>query len=211
MPSFPILLWRLCFSLGLTLCMLPIFSFEAPAFNENAVDADASLVLHDFTLIDGTGAGPRSHVSIVISGDIIKQIVPAESFQPPSNTRVIKGNGRFLIPGLWDTHVHLSYGNEAMLGVLVANGITTVRDMGGDAAVLDFWRHLIENKKIIGPRIYHAGPAVDGPKPPIPYHLTVKNESEAIHAVRVLKDLQVDFVKIHNAVPRNAYFALARE
>jgi hypothetical protein len=77
--------------------------------------------------------------------------------------------------------------------------------------VLDAWKARIETGALVGPRIYRAGPAVDGSKPGIPYHLEVPDAAAAREAVRALDRLQVDFVKVHTAVPRDAYFALAAE
>ncbi len=169
---------------------------------------DSSLLLRDITLIDGTGASPREHVSVLVRSGVIEAV--GESLEVPG-ARIVEGRGRFLIPGLWDTHVHLSVADEATLGVLVANGITSVRDMGGDLDILDAWRARIERGELTGPRIFRAGPTVDGPKPEVPFRLTVTNPEEAKAAVTRLRTLGVDFIKIHNAVPRDAFFALAAE
>jgi len=172
-------------------------STEAPA-----------LLLRDVTLIDGTGAPPREHVSVLIRSGVIQEIGDALEVR---GARVIEGRGRFLIPGLWDAHVHVSFGEETDLGVMVANGVTAVRDMGGDLEVLKAWRSRIEAGELVGPRIFLAGPTVDGPKPGLPHRLEITNPEEARAAVARLQKLGVDFIKIHNAVPREAFFALAAE
>jgi imidazolonepropionase-like amidohydrolase len=170
-----------------------------------------ALLLRDVTLIDGTGAPPRRHVSVLARSGIVHEIGDAATLKAPPGARVVEGRGRFLIPGLWDMHVHLTYGDEKDLGVLVANGVTSVRDMGGDLSVLDAWRARIEAGELVGPRIFRAGPTVDGPKPGIPHRLTVTNAQEAREAVARLQELGVEVIKIHNAVPRDAFFALAGE
>ena len=167
-----------------------------------------ALLLRDVTLIDGTGASPREHVSVLVRAGIVEEV--GENLEVPG-ARIVEGRGRFLIPGLWDTHVHLSVADEATLGVLVANGITSVRDMGGELDVLDAWRARIERGELTGPRIFRAGPTVDGPKPGVPFRLTVTNAKEASAAVTRLRGLGVDFIKIHNGVPREAFFALSAE
>jgi imidazolonepropionase-like amidohydrolase len=170
-----------------------------------------ALLLRDVTLIDGTGAPPRRHVSVLVRSGILQQIGDAATLKAPPGVRRVEGRGRFLIPGLWDLHVHLTYGDEKDLGVLVANGVTSVRDMGGDLNVLDAWRARIEAGELVGPRIFRAGPTVDGPKPGVPHRLTVTSPREAREAVSHLQGLGVDVIKIHNAVPREAFFALAGE
>lgn len=167
-----------------------------------------ALLLRDVTLIDGTGASPREHVSVLVRSGVVEEV---GSSLEDRGARIVEGRGRFLIPGLWDAHVHLSVADEATLGVLVANGITSVRDMGGELDVLDAWRARIERGELIGPRIFRAGPTVDGPKPGVPFRLTVTDPKEARAAVTRLRRLGVDFIKVHNGVPREAFFALAAE
>jgi len=167
-----------------------------------------ALLLRDVTLIDGTGASPREHVSVLVRSGVIEAV--GDSLEA-SGARLVEGRGRYLIPGLWDAHVHLSVADEATLGVLVANGVTAVRDMGGELDLLDGWRARIERGELIGPRIFRAGPTVDGPKPGAPFRLIITNAEEARAAVTRLRGLGVDFIKVHNAVPRDAYFALADE
>ncbi|HYO11840.1 MAG TPA: amidohydrolase family protein [Thermoanaerobaculia bacterium] len=170
-----------------------------------------ALLVRDVTLIDGTGAPPRQHASVLVRSGIIQEIGDAASLQVPRGAQVVEGRGRFLIPGLWDAHVHLSYGDETLLGVLVANGVTSVRDMGGDLEILDTLRARIDKGELVGPRIFRTGPVVDGPKPGVPHRLTVTGPEEAREAVARLQGLGVDLIKIHNAVPREAFFALAEE
>lgn len=176
---------------------------------EPAEPPGSSLLLRDVILIDGTGAPPREHVSVLVRSGVVEEI--GENLDTPG-ARVVEGRGRFLIPGLWDVHAHVTYGDETTLGVLVANGVTSVRDMGGELDVLESWRARIEKGKLVGPLIFRAGPTVDGPKPPgTPHRLTITNPEEARAAVARLQGLGVDLIKIHNAVPRDAFFALAAE
>lgn len=112
--------------------------------------------------------------------------------------------------GLWDAHTHLSYYGEAALDSLLAYGVVAVRDCGGDAIELRRWRDEIAAGKRRGPRIYFSGPVIDGPKN-APYRLTVTTPEQARAAVDSLTSLGVDFIKTHNALPREAYFALLRE
>ena len=190
--------------------VLVVFAFLAACSGQPdpARQAGSTLILRDFTLIDGTGAAPREHVSVLIRNGVIEGIGDDLDVR---GARVVEGRGRFLIPGLWDVHVHLSFGAETDLGVMVANGVTAVRDMGGDLEVLDAWRARIDQGELVGPRIFRAGPTVDGPKPGLPHRLEITNAEEARAAVGRLQKLGVDFIKIHNAVPREAFFALAVE
>lgn len=193
------------------LILLQVLLLSAPALTQtNRNSQFRLLVFTHVTVIDATGAPPQSGMSVVIKGDRIANLGKTGKFRIPKDAQVVDGKGKFLIPGLWDMHVHLSLATETALPALIANGVTGVRDMGGDLKQLDGWRESIMSGALLGPRIVRAGPVVDGPKE-AEYRLTVTNPQEAVEAVRSLKRLGVDFIKIHNAVPRDAYFALAEE
>lgn len=109
--------------------------------------------------------------------------------------------------GFWDAHTHLSwYGDEA-LAQLAASGVIAVRDCGGDVKKLKQWRDEVSAGDRMGPRIYFAGPVLDGRKDSR-FRLTVTTPEEARRAVDELATMGVDFIKTHNAVPRDAYFAV---
>ncbi len=170
--------------------------------------AQGSLVLTGVTVIDGTGAAIRPNSAVIITGDRIDSIVDArrrESF--PKGARVIRAAGKFVIPGLWDMHVHLSARD---LPLFVAYGVTGVRDMGNRLADVDSWRAQIADGTLIGPEIFRVGPILNG-QVFGPIHVEIRNESEARAAVRVLKHVGVDAIKLHKMLSREAYFGLSDE
>jgi len=169
------------------------------------------LVFSRVTVIDATGRPSLPDMTVIISGNRIVALGSTGRVRVPRDAHVIDGRGKFLIPGLWDMHVHLSFATELALPALVANGVTGVRDMGGDLDRIDEWRRRIAGGDLLGPRIVRAGLIVDGQKPDAPFRLTATSAREARQAVIRLKQRGVDFIKIHNAVPREAYFALAAE
>jgi imidazolonepropionase-like amidohydrolase len=132
----------------------------------------------------------------------------------PFGAEVVDGRGGYLIPGLWDMHIHsvgYDYGRRH-LPKLVAHGITGVRDMGTpleDALRLrnDAW-----GGKILSPRLVVSGPLLNGPLPfRTPLILSVQGEAAARAAVESLAARGVDFVKVHDALPRTEYLAIADE
>jgi imidazolonepropionase-like amidohydrolase len=165
------------------------------------------LVLAGATLIDVTGKSPRSSVDIVIQNERIVDIATAGRPRP-ADGQVIDVSGAFVIPGLWDMHVHLQ---PYAPPLLVANGVTTVRDMGGDLIAIDWMRRAIESGRMIGPTIFRVGPFVDGGKPGLPNRLLVSTKEEGEDAARYLAALHVDAIKVHSGVPRDAYFGLVAE
>lgn len=170
-----------------------------------------SIVLFNVTVIDATGSPPLSDMTVVISGNRIVALGRTGRVRVPRNAQVIDATGKSLIPGLWDMHIHLSLATELAIPALIANGVTGVRDMGGDIDQIDEWRRRIASGGLLGPRIVRAGLIVDGQKPDAPFRLTVTSATEARQAVISRKRRGVDFIKTHNAVPREAYFALADE
>jgi imidazolonepropionase-like amidohydrolase len=132
-----------------------------------------------------------------------------------------------MIPGLWDMHTHLALGGEELLGLLVANGVTGVRDMGGDFSLIKTYRARITAGSLLGPRIKAAGQIVEDANwvkkmqsVPIPEiqalmkadpRLGIATPEEARQAVNKLADAGVDTVKIRSAPSLEAYLALADE
>jgi len=166
-------------------------------------------IIERVTVIDGTGASPRSDVTVLLTGDRISSIEPSDRAGATLHSaNRIDGRGKFLIPGLWDMHVHLTVTTETACPVLVANGVTGVRDMGGDLTFIDWMRGRIENGDLVGPAIYRAGPFVDGSKPGVQDRLVVSTAADGRAAADFLKPRGVDFIKTHTATPRDAYFAL---
>jgi imidazolonepropionase-like amidohydrolase len=109
--------------------------------------------------------------------------------------------------GLWDAHTHLSWYGEQALERLSAGGIVAVRDCGGDVKQLRQWRDEIAAGQRLGPRIHFSGPALDGPKDS-PHRLVVTTPEEGRQAVDRLAEQGLDFIKTHNAIPADAYFAV---
>ncbi len=169
-----------------------------------------AFAITDVTLIDGTGAQPLPHVTVVVESGRIARIQPAA--EPlPANVRAVRGAGRFLIPGLWDMHAHLTSAGDVACPVMVASGVTGVRDPGGELEVVDWLRARIAGGELVGPRIFRAGPFVDGDKPGVADRLVVRTAEDGRRAVTFLRRRGVDFIKVHNGTPPAAYFALLAE
>ena len=172
---------------------------------------DKDLAIIHVTVIDCTGAAPAPNSTVIISHGRISAIGPTDRVTIAPGVRVIDGSGKVLIPGLWDMHVHLTDATEDAFPLLIMNGVTGVRDMGGDLAQIDRWRTEIDKGQRVGPHIIRAGPFVDGPKEGVSNRLTVRTPEEARQAVHSLKAKGVDFIKVHNALPPEAFFALMDE
>ncbi len=138
-----------------------------------------SLVIKDVTVIDATGRAAAPHSTVVIDGDHIIAISRSKKTHLPQNAVIVDGTGKFLIPGLWDMHVHGASDARAPWSHLlfVANGVVGVRDMSGppDAHA---WRATQASNPDPSPTIYLGSPIVDGPNPAWPDSIVVADEAQ---------------------------------
>ena len=180
----------------------------------SALNQTNHLALIHVTVIDATGAPPKPGMTVVITGDRISALGKDGKVRLPESTQVIDASGKYLIPGLWDMHVHsVSYENgKRFLPTLLAHGITGVRDMGSPLEDVIRLRRETGEGKIAGPRMVLAGPLLQGPLPfQLPFITSVHNTAEASRAVIYLKGRGVDFIKVQDALPRDLYFAITAE
>jgi tetratricopeptide (TPR) repeat protein len=147
-------------------------------------------------------------MTIVIQGGRIVQVAKSNEIRVPKNANTVNAAGKFLIPGLWDMHVH--WYEKNYLPLFIANGVTGTRQMYG-VPMFQQWRKQIEAGELLGPHILIPSPIVDGPKPVWPGSIAVANESEGRQAVIQVKQAGADFVKVYSRLPRDAYFAIADE
>jgi imidazolonepropionase-like amidohydrolase len=179
--------------------------------------ADQALAFAHVNVIDATGSPVQPDMTIVVQGQRITELGKAGHVKVPNNAKLIEAGGKFLIPGLWDMHVHTIFGSwipqdeKIALPLFVANGITGVRDMGSDLEPVKQWRSEIAAGRLLGPRMIIAGPMLDGPTPRFPSSVPVSDAASGRQDVDNLKDASVDFIKIQSLVPREGYFAVAAE
>jgi imidazolonepropionase-like amidohydrolase len=199
------------------LLLLLLLSFlVVPSFS--AADPASQIAIAHVTVIDGTGRAPQPDQTVLIEEGRITAVGAAAKIKVPKSARTIDASGKFLLPGFWDMHVHIaginagpSWSKQVLLPLLLANGITGVRDMGGDLDALLSWQRDIESGALLGPHIVAAGPflAARGRKTPEQY--PVHNVEEARAAVDDLKKRGANFIKIISMPSRDAFFAVADE
>lgn len=163
------------------------------------------LVLRNGNVIDIV-SGEIHQQDLFISDGIIKMI------QGSSNDKILNAkesldvSNKYILPGFWDNHVHFRGGdslidtNRRFLQLFIKNGITTVRDAGGDltTSVLE-WKQQIARGELIGPTIYTSGPKIDGPKARWAGSLPVATNDDVTAALDSLQQLKTDFVKLYDS------------
>ena len=168
------------------------------------IDVAGGVIKRDMTVIIKSGR---------IDGGQISAVGMSHAVKIPKGARVINAAGKFLIPGLWDMHVHIGdddFDKNAYLRLFIVNGVTGVRIMNG-APAHHVWRREIESVALLGPRMIIASQIIDGPNSFLSDAVKVNNEQEARAAVRQARQDGADFVKVHDNLSRDAYFAIVDE
>jgi len=171
----------------------------------------APLAVVDVNVVDVVKGETRGHQTVVIANGRIAGAGSSDTVNIPAQAVRIPGAGRYLIPGLWDMHVHfrsdeakpsvaLVDENAALLELFLPNGVVGVREMGGDLADSVFrWREEIRSGERTGPRILTAGRKIDQIPPSWRGSLGVNTPAAAREAVRQVKQSGADFVKVYFA------------
>jgi len=170
------------------------------------------LVFTHVTLIDATGAEAKRDMTVVIRDGRIAALGKHGKIRPSKSAQIVDASGKFLIPGLWDMHVH-EWNKEAFFPLFIANGVIGVRDMFAPLPPIKQWRAEVAAGTTIGPQIAAAaGIILDGPNPGCaPCSIAVGNAAEGRRAVLKVKEMGSDFIKVYSMLPRDAYFAIADE
>ena len=181
------------------------------------------------TVIDVSSENPPARdQTILVQNGVISAVGPASGVKIPAGTRRIDGTGKFAIPGLWDAHVHFMNTGVSALPLLVANGITSVREMGGFIDSTRAWQARMRVGTLVGPRIVTPGPILESPAylqnvvarsqrgdarlalRVLPYRIGVADTTDARRAIDSLVKLHVDFVKFRTTASPEAVYAILR-
>lgn len=204
-------------SLTRSLAVVLFLMFSAIVLGSCSYPHSAAIAITHVSVIDATGAAVRPGLTVILADGRITAVGAADKVAIPRGAKVVEGSGKFLIPGLADMHIHLTGAGEPggsrefILPLLVANGITTVRDMGGKVEYLKQLRSEINSGKQVGPQIYFTGPYLDGNPPSFQPSIVVQTAAESKAAVEKLKGEGVDFIKVQSRLRPEAYYAIARE
>jgi imidazolonepropionase-like amidohydrolase len=177
-----------------------------------------SIAIQHVTVIDVETGRRAADQTVIVTGNRIAAVGRATGVKTPAGAQLLDGTGKFLIPGLWEAHfhaIHLEY--ERTLPIAVARGITDARDMGAPIPYLLRARKSL-SAGLLAPRMFVAGPELDGVASPAltqffpPGEETiVTTPEEGRKMVDQLADLKVDFIKVHNELKRDVYYAVADE
>jgi len=171
-----------------------------------------TLIVRDVTIIDVETGGRRPDHAIIIRNGEISKVGPSADIKTPSDATVIDGREKFLIPGLWDMHVHSHRAERWKYHhpLFLAHGVTGVRDAGshlGSALAAMKWTR----DDPIAPRIIWGSPIIDGAPQVNSFGLSAEDEASARALVREMRRLGFDFIKVYDRLDKKAYQAIASE
>ena len=165
--------------------------------NVNIVDVNTGKILKNKTI-----AIDNNRISAIYNEEIAGS----------DSTIVIDGNGKYLIPGLWDMHAHYKWSHVDLDPLLIANGITGVREMWGNMPAFVDIPKRSQQEGLLSPDVYLSGDLIDGNPPSFPMGcLVVTTPNEAVAAVKNQIDKKVDFIKVYSALSEECFMAIAKE
>lgn len=174
--------------------------------------AAAVFVIANVTVVDANGVRPAQDV--VVAGGRIQAV--GARVRIPRGAERIDGAGRFLIPGLWDAHVHV-VGEKSgeWLPRLAAHGVTAVRNMHaeGDDPLGECrqWRGRVARGEVVGPAVFYNGSMLDGPSPVFPSSVALGSVHHVARELDRLARGGASFVKTYDLLPREIFLEIARE
>ena len=194
----------------LVLGVLSVFSCsDDPAGATNSAPGDA-FALIGVSVIDGRGSEALVGHTVVVRNGLIESVSPDGTVNL-DGVRGIKADGKFLIPGLWDLHAH-TFADDTVFDLYLAAGVTGLRDMGCPVECtkkLAVHRKAYDDRPGTSPRILFSGPMLDGDSPydDYPSHLQI-SIGTIPSAIALLKELDVDFVKVRDFLSVEEFHAI---
>jgi amidohydrolase family protein len=200
---------KLCLSLVAFAQLWTIAMAETQPVAGASPSVRSAIYITHVTVIDTETGKEVQDRTVVISGERISEVKDSKAVKSPAGAKVVDGKGKYLIPGLWDMHVHRTE-YESMYPIYLANGVTGVREMAGPRDANKF-RDDLAAKRIDAPHIYLASPIIDGYPPRWPEQIAVRNGEEARRVVDEQKQNGADFIKVYDRLSRESYFAIIDE
>jgi hypothetical protein len=184
-----------------------------PACSRHRTDTAETLAITHVTVVDVRTGALRPNHTVVIRGNRIEAVGSSTELRAPRHSTIVSGAGGFLIPGLWDMHVHAARDGRAprFWPLFLAYGITGIRETGSYLDSLLHWRSVAQANPDQAPHIVWSSPMIDG-DPPLYDHAHVVHSPEEAKAVAALmRAYDFDYLKVYSGLSRDAFLALSDE
>ncbi len=189
----------------LILAVLFIFPVTCFAFQDQE---RKSVVIKNVNVLPMDSERVLKNQNVVIENGKIVAIGSPDKIKT-NGAKIIDGTGKYLLPGLFDGHIHLRQADEKGLIQYLSAGITTAREMNGRPFLLE-WRDKIKKGELLGPTLYVASPTIGNFSSPKEGYPTPKTPEDADMVVKKFGEQGYDWIKVYSFVPRDIYFALIR-
>ncbi len=174
----------------------------------SAVSSEAEVtVIKGGTVIDGTGRPPQPNSIVVIVGDQVKAVGRQDRIPIPPGARVVNADGKYVLPGLIDMHVHY---REWQGELFLAHGITTVKDLGNPIEWISELSRLQAEGQLRAPKIFYVGNNLDGPPPEGDHNVGMESLQNAERAVALLFQFNVNAIKVRHKITPEMLGLIAR-
>ena len=193
-----------------------LFCFLAFACIWLRAEEPRKIIITNANLVNPRTGQVEKNRTVVVKDGRIEAVSKLALIGKGHDLHIVNASGKYLIPGLWDMHVHSAFADtpgwseDVLYPLYIANGIVGIRDMGGNLEVLQKRRQRTESGELAGPRLYFAGPFLDGSENDAQTR-SIATPEEARKAVDEQKEKGVDFIKILDRASRESYFAIAEE
>jgi imidazolonepropionase-like amidohydrolase len=165
-------------------------------------------VIESGTLIDGTGGPALADAVVVVRGNKISAVGKRGAVETPPGARVIRADGKFILPGLIDAHVHYA---EWQGELHLAHGVTTVKDTGNPVEWLEALSRAIAEGRVVGPRLFYTGNSLTSPPALKDHHVGLQSQEMGRRAVQILKQHGAMATKVHQQITPELLSAVAAE
>ena len=182
------------------------FLIQSCASNRDVPKAQ-DIVFRNAAVISMVDEHILENKSVYIADGIIIAIDDYENLNLPKKTLIINAEGKFLLPGFSDMHVHANH--EEVLSLFLANGVTTIRNMWGLPEHIEY-REAIFNKEILGPNLYTCGPLIDGAIPAWRNSFILDDPADVEQAIKQMKIDGYDFIKVYERLKSDVYQEIIR-
>jgi imidazolonepropionase-like amidohydrolase len=187
--------------------------------------AQSAVAIRNVTVIPMTGTRSTASQTVIVRDGRITEVGNAAQVRVPGGATIVDGTGKYLIPGLFEMHAHISKTRASALGLYVVNGVTTLRDQGSEHAEVVRWRREIRSGARVGPRMLIAGPYLeslrniermrrDPPESRVePFErarIAIGSPDDARRVIDSLAALEIDHFKVRTVQDSQTYLALAQ-
>lgn len=172
-----------------------------------AVDDASATVIRNVNIVDVQQGAVVHGRDVLVREGVIASIVAEGSLIYSEQAHVVDGSGLYLMPGLFDAHVHITAGQETFQPLLLAHGVVAVRDTGAPTDMILQMRRDAMQRGAVSPELIVTGAIVDGDPPVWPFSEACDTPEQAIASVDRLADAGVDQIKVYSLLKADVYKA----